>query len=116
MQKSSAFAAAERYMTPKLQAIINSSCILILRITSSLAADLLQLAEARPEVLIDFGMGCIRVGDGAALCLSTEHTRYVRTLGDIDFTKYQELQGIPFAAAEPAPSQPVMPPASLPQP
>ena len=30
----------------------------------------------------------------------------MRTLGDLDFTKYQELQGIPVAAAEPAPSQP----------
>ena len=76
-------------MTPELLAIINGSCILILRVTSTLAADLLQLAETRPGVLIAFGVGCIRVGDGA-LCLSTEHARYVQTLGDLDFTKYAQ--------------------------
>ena len=86
VQKSSKD-AADPYMTPELLAIIKGSCILILRVTSTLAVDILQLAEARPDVLIAFGAGCIRVGDGA-LCLSTEHTRYVQTLGDLDFTKY----------------------------
>ena len=80
---------ATSYMTPELLATINGSCILILRVTSTLAADLLQLAETRPDLLIDFGVGCIRVGDGA-LCLSTEHTQYVQTLGDLDLTKYAQ--------------------------
>lgn len=83
-------------MTPQLLAILSGSCILILRVSSTLAADLLQVAEHRSDALIAFGMGCIRVGDGT-LCLSKEHTRYVQTLGDLDFNKYvQQLRDIPL--------------------
>ena len=68
----------------------------------------MELARARDPGLVKLGFRCCQLGEE------------VVPLGDeTSFTKYvQELRDIPIEAAaraELAPSQPVMPPASLPQ-
>ena len=86
----------------------SASVLLVIEMPLVLAQAIMELARARDPGLVKLGFRCCQLGEE------------VVPLGDeTSFTKYvQELRDIPIEAAaraELAPSQPVMPPASLPQ-
>ena len=101
---------------------IASSCILILEVPGSVAQAAQDAACTRPEELAACGLLALRVAGENAVGLCAAGSKYIKRLNAFDFSSFttpiatnefvqQEPQGVPVAAAAPAPSQPVMPPA-----